>query len=123
MIRSAVSLVVTFGLFAVSFALHIVGGASDQGWLFAIAVALIYVTAAGFPAIASRIAGQADVVTLVGGAVIGVALTSGALWAANGRAWAWWTVPLAVVLTAATSAVLWRVQWRRRRPVSSRGAA
>ena len=45
--------VIAFVLFAASFALHIVAGAMDQGWLFAIAVVLIYISATGFPAIAA----------------------------------------------------------------------
>ncbi|MGK2966392.1 MAG: hypothetical protein ACSLFM_12425 [Tepidiformaceae bacterium] len=123
MMRSLVSVGVAFGLFAGSFVLHIVGGATDQGWLFAVAVALIYLTAAGFPAIAGRIAGRADVVTFGLGVVAGVALTSGALWAANDRSWALWTVPLSVVLTLVTSAILWRLRLPGRGAVSSRGAA
>ena len=74
MMRSAVSLVVTFGLFAASFALHIVGGACDQGWLVAIAVALIYLAAAGFPAIAWTIAQEALLLSFLG-VVTGIVLT------------------------------------------------
>ncbi|HET7737577.1 MAG TPA: hypothetical protein VFK32_03300, partial [Tepidiformaceae bacterium] len=84
---------------------------------------LIYLTAAGFPAIAGRIARRADVVTFGLGGAAGVALTSGALWAANDRAWAFWTVPLALALTLVTSAILWRLRLPGRAAVSSRGAA
>lgn len=126
MARSVGALLVTLALFAGAFALHIVGGATDQGWLFALAVALIFGTAAGFPAIAAALAGRLDAVTLTGGGLAGVGLTSGALWAANGRAWEWWTVPLAVLLVLAVSSLLW-LAWRMRDvrsgPLSSRKAA
>ena len=55
--KAAIGLTGAFGLFAAAFALHIVGGASGQRWLFAIAVALIYLTATGFAAISLAIAG------------------------------------------------------------------
>lgn len=88
-------------LFGGSFALHIVAGATDQGWLFAIAVALIYVTAAGFAGIAVLAAGPSwrggDIV-LAGWGVLGVTFTWGALWAANGQAFAWWEGPAALAL-------------------------
>ncbi|MBI2766173.1 MAG: hypothetical protein HYX53_09710 [Chloroflexi bacterium] len=92
--------------------LHIIGGATGQGWLFAIAVALIYVTATGFPAIAAWTS-QAESatgrwLTLFAALPIGLLLTGGALWAANGRSLAWWTAPAAAILTGAdTVATLW----------------
>lgn len=98
-----------FALFAGAFVLHIVGGATDQGWLFAIAVALIFVTATGFPAIALWLGGLQHErsgearATLVAGWTIGVGLTIAALWAANGRAFAWWEFPLAPALVGAVS--------------------
>ncbi len=58
MTRSIFGLISAFALFAASFALHIVGGATDQGWLFAIAVGLIFLTATGFPAIALVLSGE-----------------------------------------------------------------
>jgi len=89
-------------LFALSFVLHIVAGAMDLGWLFAIAVVLIYISATGFPAIAawaSRVSSaRARWVAVVAGAPFGLLFTGGALWAANGRAMAWWVPPAAVVL-------------------------
>jgi hypothetical protein len=101
-----------FALFAAAFVLHIIGGATDQGWLFALAVALIYLFAAGFPVVAFLIGrprpGHHTRATLVLGAVAGVALTAGALWAANDRAWAWWHVPLTPALVAITSLALWQ---------------
>jgi hypothetical protein len=110
---------IALGIFLASFALHIVGGATDQAWLFDIAVALIFVSATGFPIIA-MIAGRfpdaqaLDArLTLAIGAASGYAFTVAALWAANGRAFAWWEFPLAAVLVFAVSGVLlfgWRGQ-------------
>ena len=119
-------LVVAFGLFAASFALHIVGGATDQGWLFAIAVALIYLTASAFPVIALFFAGSvaraAHVVAP--GALIGVVLMSSALWAANHRTFAWWQPPLAVVIVLGSSLLLaaaarWCREQRGARPANA----
>ncbi len=97
------------GLFGVSFALHIVGGATGQGWLFAIAVVLIFVSATGFAGIAAwpsgRSAATGDLVLVVWG-IAGVAFTGGALWAANGRAFAWWEVPAAIALETLVSGVV-----------------
>jgi hypothetical protein len=96
-----------FALFAAFFALHIVGGATDQGWLFAIAVVLIALTAAGFPALALMVSGaagpQSRALTLAFGAVAGFALTAATLWAANDRAWAWWHFPAAAAISLAVS--------------------
>jgi hypothetical protein len=97
-----------FILFAASFALHIVGGATDQGWLFVLAVVLIYLTAAGFPALAHLLAGQpaaSRAPWLLGGA-IGIVLTASALRAANDRTFEWWMAPLAIGLVAVTSAAI-----------------
>jgi hypothetical protein len=123
-------LVGAFALFAAAFVLHIIGGATDQGWLFALAVALIYLFATGFPVVAVVIGrprpGLPVRVTVTLGAIAGVALTAGALWAANDRAWAWWHIPLAPALVAITSVALWRVagrlrpQWRASRATSTR---
>ncbi|MEP7214815.1 MAG: hypothetical protein ABI782_01100 [Anaerolineaceae bacterium] len=105
-------LAVAFALFAGSFALHIIGGATDQRWLFAIAVGLIYVTATGFPAIALVTSGltlndgQQMKLVLGIGALAGVCFTIAALWAANGRAFAWWQFPLGPALVLFTSIVL-----------------
>jgi hypothetical protein len=116
--------VLAFGLFAGSFALHVVAGATDQDWLFAAAVVLIYLSATGFAGIAALLTGwdRGDVsgdTVLVAWGVIGVAFTSGALWAANGRAFAWWEVPLALVLETVISGALLAV--RRRTPASLPG--
>lgn len=106
--------VVTLGLFAASFALHIVGGATGQGWLFITAVALIFATATGFPAIMHAFAGRrarsrnGRALWLVGG-VTGVVLTSSALWAVNDRTFALWHPPLALLCVAVVSAALWVV--------------
>jgi hypothetical protein len=104
--------VIAFLLFAASFALHIVGGAMDQGWLFAVAVALIAVCAAGFPVIAVAFSGASSgseraLTAAIGGAA-GAALTASALWAAEGRAWAWWHIPLALAIALAATAVALR---------------
>jgi hypothetical protein len=109
-----------FALFAAAFALHIAGGATGQDWLFAVAVALIFVTATGFPALALWLGGlrhartaQARVVLVVGWAA-GVAFTIGALWAASDRAFAWWQFPLAPALVGAVSLRLgWDLRGRR----------
>lgn len=103
---------IAFAFFAGSFALHIVGGATDQRWLFAIAVGLIYVTATGFPAITLVASGitlneRPRMKLALGiGAVAGIGLTIAALWAANGRAFAWWEFVLAPALVLFTSLVL-----------------
>lgn len=105
-------LVITLTIFVASFALHIVGGATDQGWLFAIAVALIFLTATGFPVIALWMgelrtvrSGEGRAVAIVGG-VFGVGFTAAALWAANGRTVAWWELPAAVAMVGVMSFVL-----------------
>lgn len=107
---------VAFGLFAASFALHIVAGASGQRWLFALAVALIYALAAGFPAVAAWLAGRANAAVLIPGSVAGAVFTTGALWATNGRAFAWWEVPLAAALVIAAAAAAWAASPARRTP-------
>ncbi len=102
---------IAFGSFAASFALHIVGGATGQGWLFAIAVALIFVTATAFPTIA-LVSGGFTSLDAVGAratgavsAVAGYSFTLAALWAANGRAFAWWEFPTAAGLLLAVNAL------------------
>ncbi len=108
----------TFAAFAAAFALHVVGGATDQGWLFALAVALIYAIATGFPAIAlwvSRLPYKANETAKFiygAGVVIGTGLTLGALWATNDRAFAAWHFPVSIILVAVVSAVLLLVRSR-----------
>ena len=103
-------LVLAFGVFAVCFALHIVGGASDQQWLFNIAVALIFLSASGFPVLALLLAGRPvgtdRNLALNGGFAIGTVLTASALWAANGRTFAWWEIPAGAAAVIGVSAVL-----------------
>lgn len=100
---------IALALFLASFALHIVGGATGQGWLFAIAVGLIFVFATAFPVVAVVAGGfqnldsaQARLTGAVGAAA-GYGFTVAALWAANGRAFAWWEYPLAAALVLAGS--------------------
>ena len=106
----------TLALFVAAFALHIVGGATDQVWLFAFAVWLIYLVASGFPVFALALAGpntdaSSRRVIWIAGAAIGVGLTAAALWAAAGRSFAWWTLPAAIALTIVTSGLL-LLGWR-----------
>ncbi len=112
-------LVLAFGLFAAAFVLHIVGGATDQGWLFAIAVVLIFAMAVLFPAIAVALArspsGNERRVTAALGALAGIALTASALWAANDRTMAWWTVPVAAIAVAGANGAAWAAANRRKR--------
>lgn len=110
--------ILAFGLFLPSFALHIVAGATGQGWLFAMAVGLIYLTAMGCPAIALILAGFRNTASPLArltagiGAAGGYAFTIGALWATNGRAFAWWEFPLGCALVVAVSGGL-LFGWRR----------
>jgi hypothetical protein len=112
-----------FAFFAASFALHIAGGAADQPWLFGLAVALIYVAAAGFPAVAGLIAGApADRWLWSIGGAIGLLLTVSALRAANDRIFEWWQAPVGLVLVVATSAAFLGLA-RIRRAFATRQAA
>ncbi|MBI5949639.1 MAG: hypothetical protein HY875_15975 [Chloroflexi bacterium] len=118
--HAARALVLAFVIFAAAFALHIVGGATDQGWLFAIAVGLIYLTATGYPAIAAWLLDRGDPslrerqFTLAAGAVIAIILTTSALRAANDRTFAWWQAPLALVLVTVSTAAILGVRRARR---------
>lgn len=112
MTRSVFGMVGAFVLFVAAFALHVVGGATDQGWLFAIAVGLIFLTATGFPAIAVLLSGEfygsrlRAAKVLAVGFVAGTGLTLGALWAANDRSFAAWQFGVAPALVIVVSAVL-----------------
>ncbi len=107
---TARGLVGAFGCFLAAFILHIVGSATGQRWLFALAVALIFVTATAFPVVALVFAGRqsprgrARTVSL--GLVTGTVLTASALWAPNDRSITWWVVPVAVVMVAGVSGTL-----------------
>ncbi len=112
MVRGALGLGMAFGAFAASFALHIVGGATDLGWLFAIAVGLIFLTATGFPAIALLIAkldpqSRAGRGTGLTGMLAGTVLTAGALWAAADRTFLWWHPLAAAILVGVVSTALY----------------
>ena len=127
--QSARGLGIAFALFAGSFALHIVGGASDQRWLFAIAVGLIYLTATGFPAITVIASGRATSqrsqmkLVLALASIAGVGLTIGALWAANGRAFAWWQFVLGPVLVLVSSAAVHASRRFASQPAKAVGAS
>lgn len=103
-------LLLAFVAFNGAFVLHIVGGATGQGWLFALAVALIFLSATGFPAFALLFAGHtgrsARRSLVVLGSVAGFALTMAALWAANSRASEAWQVPVALLAEGAGSALV-----------------
>ena len=129
MVRVIRGLVLTFAAFAAAFALHIVGGATDQGWLFAIAVGLIFLIAAGYSGFALWFAGlayagnrEAMVTDLLGG-IAGSALTVGALWAANDRAFELWHFLAAPLIESAVSAVVVfvvvRLGWAHTGPVGA----
>lgn len=117
--RYLVGLGGAFVIFAFCFALHIVGGATDQDWLFATAVVLIYFSAAGYPAIAWLLAGRpsGDRILLVAGGTIGIVLTVSALRAANDRTFAWWQLPVSIAAVALTCAaiVVVAIWWQRSR--------
>lgn len=105
--------VYSLAAFAAAFALHIAAGATDQGWLFAVAVVLIFALAAAFP-VASVLLGQPRAgwplqAVLAVGLGVGCVLMAGTLWAANDRAWAWWTWPAAAATAAVATLVASRV--------------
>ena len=129
MVRATRGLALTFAAFAAAFALHIVGGATDQGWLFAIAVGLIFAIATGFSGFALWFAGlahagnrEAMLTDLVGG-IAGSALTIGALWAANDRAFELWHFLAAPLIESIVSAlvvlVVVRMGWAHPAPAAA----
>ena len=89
--RSARGIVFALLLFLAAFALHIVGGATDQDWLFAIAVVLIFVVASSFAFIAALLEGtplrEAKRPFFVTSIAIALVLTEATLWAARFGAW------------------------------------
>jgi len=117
---SAVAPVVA--LFAAAFALHVAAGAADLEWLFLAAVTVIYLTAAGLPALAllltrsrPRRAWWAAVGTLA------LVLTGGALWAAAGRKVEWWLPLAALALVLATSGSIAALADGARRLIHTKG--
>lgn len=108
------------GLFLASFALHIVGGATDQDWLFAVAVGLIFFFATGFVWVATVLARtrirDAHRNFLIASFGIALALTGATLWAASDRSFEAWHAPAAPVLVFLATAALARAEahWRRR---------
>ncbi len=112
------------GFFAGSFALHIVGAASNEAWLFILAVALIFISATGFPAIMHATAGQKarahhGRTMWIIGSFAGISLTASALWAVNERVVAWWQVPVAAAAVAIVSSALWVVLRQKIHPAAS----
>ncbi len=96
-----------FSLFAAAFALHVVAGAAGLQWLFLAAVAVIYVTAAGLPALALLLARSRPPRPWWGvTGMLALVLTGGAVWAAAGRQVHWWLPPATVALVLATSAAI-----------------
>jgi uncharacterized protein YqgC (DUF456 family) len=117
--KSVIGLGLTGVAFAAAFGLHVMAGALDWAWLFGIAVALIFLLATGFPAIALWVGGQKfregreARVTYTVGTVVGMLLTLGALWAANDRSFGTWTFLLTPILVAVVSGLLLTVRaWR-----------
>lgn len=108
------------GLFLASFGLHIVGGATDQGWLFAIAVGLIFFFAVGFVWVATLLARtrirDAHRYFLSAGFGIALALTGATLWAASDRSFQAWHALVAPLLVFIATAMLARGEayWRSR---------
>jgi len=113
-------LVLAFTFFAGSFALHVVGGATGQSWLFAMAVVFIFLSATGFPVFAAFFGRTMDRVLLGVGGIMGTVLTASALWATNDRTFAWWHVPLSIGLVAVVSYALLAGQQRAVRLRSGR---
>ena len=107
-------------LFFAAFGLHIVGGATDQGWLFAIAVGLIFFLAVAFPWVATVIARtrirDAHRHFLAAGFLIGLTLTAGTLWAASDRSFEAWHALAAPVMVFLATAIMARSEayWRQR---------
>lgn len=106
-------------LFAAAFALHVIAGAAELEWLFAMAVVLIYLFASSLPTISWLLGGCQPRPYSWWALHVALALvfSGGALWAAAGRTLAWWVplgaAALVVVGTASTYTVLsgWR-RWR-----------
>ncbi len=110
MIQAAKGIGITLAAFALAFGLHIIGAATNQGWLFAVAVGLIFAISTGFPAIALWVSGlaykgsEAAQFTYRFGVIIGTGLTLGALWATNDRAFTAWHFPVSILSVAVVSA-------------------
>jgi len=122
-------LALTFLAFAAAFVLHIIGGATNQDWLFAFAVVLIIIIATGFSGWALWFAGLADsgsraaMVTDLLGGIAGSLLTIGVLWAANGRSFEAWHFLAAPLIECGVSAlvvfVVVRAGWIQETAVSA----
>ncbi len=102
---------VAAAFFVSSFVLHIIAGANDLGWLFMIAVVLIFFAATGFAAV-SYLASTKTAQVLFGrillavGGVAGATLTASALWAANDRTFAWWQPIAGLAATVVVSSAV-----------------
>ena len=112
MVQAVRGLALTFLAFAAAFVLHIIGGATNQDWLFALAVVLIVVIATGFSGWALWFAGLADsgsraaMLTDLLGGIAGSVLTVGVLWAANDRTFEAWHFLAAPLIECAVSALV-----------------
>ena len=108
-------------LFLAAFGLHIVAGATDQGWLFTIAVDLIFFFAVGFVWVATLLSGErireAHRYFFLTAFLIALALTGATLWAVSDRSFEFWHAPAAPILVFVATAVLARAEssWRERR--------
>ncbi len=118
--NAVLGIVGALGLFLASFALHIAGGVTGQGWLFAIAVGLIFFFAVGFVWVATLLAKtrirDAHRYFLIGCFGIALTLTGATLWAASDRSFEAWHAPAAPVLVFFATAALARAEahWRNR---------
>ena len=112
MVPAVRGLALTFLAFAAAFVLHIIGGATNQDWLFALAVVLIVVIATGFSGWALWFAGLADsgsraaMLTDLLGGIAGSVLTVGVVWAANDRTFEAWHFLAAPLIECAVSALV-----------------
>lgn len=98
-------IVLALGIFLAAFALHIVGGATDQRWLFITAVVLIFLSAVLFPVLALLTSGRTRAPRRehLATFVIGFALTWSALWATSDRSVQGWQPFVAAAAVALAS--------------------
>jgi hypothetical protein len=113
-VKSVLGLVGALALFFASFALHIVGGATDQGWLLAIAVALILFFAIAYVWVATLLSRtrlrDSHQNFLIAAFAIAMTLTEATLWAASDRSYQLWHILAAPTLIIAATGILARVE-------------